>query len=133
MSTSGTIQFSSSTTMTLSASNGISLGDSNVFGFETGSGTVGVAVPSEVTLNKMAGKITSETVNLAASAKDEITLFNSRVTASSIVMVNPGGNGGCRPMVYTALPSLGSVDIRVMNMASTACTQAYTLNFIVIN
>ncbi len=70
------------------------MGDSNVSGFETRSGTVGAVVPSEVTLNKMAGKITSEMVNLAASATDEITLFNSRVTASSIVMVNPGGNGG---------------------------------------
>jgi hypothetical protein len=135
MSTSGTTQLSSSTTITLEATNGIMLGESNISGFETGSSTVGVGDdPSgEVEMHKMAGKITSEIANLAASDTDEIELYINRVTANSIFIVNIGEDGGCKPVVVKASPSSGRVSIRVTNIGASACTQPYTLHFMVIN
>ena len=132
MSSTGTMQFTS-TSMTFFASNGISMGDSNISGFEKGSESVGTIVPGELTLNTMSGKITSESTDLAASDVDSITLYNSRVSASSLVMVTPSADGGCQPFVYKAVPSSGYVTIGVKNMASTACTSAYTLSFWVVN
>lgn len=134
MSTSGTTQLSSSTTITLEATNGISLGESNIYDFETGSSTVGGDNPSgEVEMHKMAGKITSEIANLAASDTDEINFYNNRVTANSIVIFTIGEDGGCEPVVLKASPSSGKVSIRVKNFAASACTQPYTLQFMVIN
>jgi hypothetical protein len=133
MSSSGTVQLTASTTMSFTATNGISMGDSNVSGFEKGSQTVGHIVPGELILNTMSGKITSESTDLAASDTDTITLYNSRVSASSLVMVTPSVDGGCEPFVYRAEPAPGYVTIKVKNMASTACTSAYTLSFWVVN
>jgi len=129
----GTVQLTSSTTLTFSALSGISLGDSNVSGFETDSGTVGSVVPGEVTINAMAGKITSEDTSLASNSKDTFTLYNSRVTASSLVMVTPSNDAGCEPIVYKAVPYLGYVDIGVKNIDSSECSAAYTLSFLVVN
>jgi hypothetical protein len=70
---------------------------------------------------------------LAASDTDTITLYNSRVSATSLVMVTPSAAGGCKPFVYEAAPASGYVTISVTNMAATACTSAYTLNFWVVN
>eukprot|EP00985_Skeletonema_marinoi_P023146 scaffold15162_cov80-Skeletonema_marinoi.AAC.1 len=133
MSSTGTVELTASSTMTFSASNGISMGDSHIFGYEKGSETVGTVVPGELTINTMSGKITSESTNLAASATDTITLYNSRVGVSSLVMVTPSSDGGCEPFVYKAVPSSGYVTIGVKNMASSACTSAYTLSFWVVN
>ena len=40
---------------------------------------------------------------------------------------------GCQPLVYQAHPSSGYVYIRVKNYAGTACSQAYSFSFLVIN
>jgi len=133
MSSTGTVQLSASTTMSFTATNGISMGDSNVSGFEKGSQTVGHIVPGELILNTMSGKIISESTDLAASDTDTITLYNSRVSASSLVMVTPSSSGGCMPNVYEAEPAPGYVTIKVINAGSTACTSAYTLSFLVVN
>jgi uncharacterized membrane protein len=55
------------------------------------------------------------------------------VTANSIFIVNIGDNGGCEPVVIKAIPSSGRVSIQVKNIAASACTQPYTLQFMVIN
>ena len=109
------------------------MGDSNVSGYEKGSQTVGHIVPGELILNTMSGKIISESTDLAASDTDTITLYNSRVSASSLVMVTPSSGGGCKPFVHEAEPAPGYVTIKVTNMAATACTSAYTLSFWVVN
>ena len=133
MSSTGTVDFASSTTITLSATSGISLGDSRVYGFEKGSGTVGDVISGRVTINAMSGKITSEDTALPAADIDPIILFNNQVTASSLVQVTTSDSGGCQPMVFEALPSSGQVDINVKNVAGSACTRAYTLSFWVVN
>ena len=133
MSSTGTVEFLSSTTMTLEATNGISMGDSNVYGYETGNGTVGDVISGQVTINAMAGKITSEDTSLPASDIDPIILHNDRVTLTSLVVVTVSDSGGCQPVVYEAYPSFGQVAIKVKNIAETACTHAFTLIFWVIN
>eukprot|EP00986_Skeletonema_menzelii_P003929 scaffold1278_cov156-Skeletonema_menzelii.AAC.1 len=133
MSSTGTVQLSAASTVTISASSGISFGDGHFFGVEKGSETVGTIVPGELTIDKMSGKITSESTNLAASGTDTIVLYNSRVSISSLVMVTPSADGGCKPFVYKAVPASGYVTIGVQNMASSACTSAYTLSFLVVN
>lgn len=133
MSSTGTVEFSSSTTMTLEATNGISMGDSNVYGYETGAGTVGDVISGRVTINAMAGKITSEDTSLSALDIDPIILYNDRVASTSLVIVTVSDSGGCQPVVYEALPSSGQVSVKVKNIAGTACTHAFILTFWVIN
>ena len=99
---------------------------------ESSTATATVASGS-VTINVIAGKITSEDVGLAASAIDGITLYNSHITESSVVLINVADSGGCQPVVYQALPSEHSVEIKVKNFGEDACTSAYTLGFWVMN
>jgi hypothetical protein len=133
VSTSGTVDITSTTSITLTGGSGISMGDSYVHGFEKGTGTVGASYPTEVYLNTMTGKIISEVIALGSGSTDEITLHNTRITASSIVMVTVGLSPGCQVMVYQTIPAANWVDISVKNVAASACTGAYTLNFMVVN
>merc|ERR1719356_588557 len=114
LSVSGSMQLSSSTTISLSsttislsATNGVSLGDSNLYGFESGTGTVGSYSSAQVILNKMAGTLTSELTDLAVDEVDNIYLYNNRVDVNSIVMVNISDQGGCQPVVLSAKPDSG--------------------------
>ena len=94
---------------------------------------MGTVIAGEVTLDKMAGVITSEDTALAAGTLDPIVFFNNRVAASSVVMMNIGDSAGCEPLVYKVKTMAGRVDMMVKNIGSSDCTQACTLNFLVIN
>eukprot|EP00804_Cyclotella_cryptica_P000706 CCRYP_000987-RA/>CCRYP_000987-RA protein AED:0.47 eAED:0.47 QI:282/1/1/1/0/0/2/83/135 len=133
VSTSSTLELVSSGAVTISGDSGISFGESYVHGFEKGTGIVGDVYPTEIYLNTMTGIITSEVMDLASGATDEITLHNTRITANSIVFVTPIDSAGCQPVVYQAVPSTNWVDIAVKNVSGNACTQAYKLGFMVVN
>ena len=135
ISASSTITVDAGTTLTLDGgSNGVTFDSSYVYGFEYDSGTVS---SSAVTLNTMTGKITSDSSDLVPSGSSQtITLTNSRIVTTSLVFVNvkttctgghivavssnPGGSGG-------------SATIVVYNAGQGACTNAYSLSFVVIN
>jgi hypothetical protein len=130
---SGTISLTSGSTITLSGGSGISMGDSYVYGFETGTGTVGASSPSEVELNKMAGSILSQTTNLGAGSIDTFTVYNNRVFPYSVVLLTIANSSGCTPVVQKVVPTAGQIEVQVINISSSACTASYKVNFLVVS
>ena len=132
---SSTITVEAGTTLTLEGgSNGVTFDSSYVYGFEYDSGTVSSGA---VTLNKMTGKITSDSSDLVPSGSSQtITLTNSRIVATSLVFVNVKTTcTGGHIVVVSSNPgtSGGSATIVVYNAGQNACTTAYSLSFVVIN
>ena len=64
----GSLDLSSSSMITLTATNGVSLGDNYIYDFETSSGVVGSTTPDELITNSMSGVITSETSDLGSGS-----------------------------------------------------------------
>merc|ERR1719421_2354613 len=94
------------TKLTVSASGGVDLGVTHVYGFETGHQTVS---GTAVTLNAMGGTVVSATNNLANGATETWTLTNSRVSTSSVVVVSMHTNcNGGYVLVVGATPAAGS-------------------------
>lgn len=129
----GTIDLSSDSTLTLSGTNGISMGGSNIYDFEIGSGTVS---SGQVTLNKMAGYITGETI-ISAYGSEDITFYNSHIHAESSVIFtmrnNNGDGGGCSPSIVKSLPATGYVQLTIFNGYSNNCLSPSPVNFFVIS
>ena len=71
----GLIDLSSSSKITL---NGVSLGDSYVYNFETSSDVIGSIIPNELIIYYISGVITSETSYLWSGLEDTFRLWNSR-------------------------------------------------------
>jgi hypothetical protein len=125
----GTSAISSGSTLTLTGTTGISMGGSRVYNFETDA-PAGSDTP---TVNKMTGKITSATANLAADTALDITVTNSRVSAASLVFVTMAD--GCTTVQFQYVTvSAGSFAASFKNTdASTACSAAFKFYFMVIN
>lgn len=108
-------------------------------GYATGAGgTVTQATnrTTGVTLNTLAGQITTNNASLAAEASAAFTVTNSKVVATDVVNVciASGSNGGNTDLVVSAVAA-GSFDIKVANnnaAAGTAETGAIVINFVVI-
>ena len=130
----GTVDITSSTTLTLTGTNGIFFGSSYVYGLEKKSGTVGSSTPGYVTIDAMAGTITSASTTLASLARETIHLTNNGISETSLVMVHTGDSTHCAPSVtrVKARPD-GRAVITINNMDDSACTSAYTLNYLVVN
>ncbi len=60
-------------------------------------------------------------------------MVNTRVNAASMVMVTVRKDGGCDPIVKKVEPAANRFFVSVKNIAATACTSAFTLNFVVMN
>merc|ERR1712205_131734 len=71
--------------LTIAAAGGIDLGETYVYGFETGHVTVS---GTAATLDAMSGTVTSATTNLAAGTTETWTLNNDRLTANSVIVVS---------------------------------------------
>jgi hypothetical protein len=89
-----------------------------------------------VTLNKLAGQITTNNASLAAEAAAEFTVTNSKVEAGDVPMVAiaTGSNGGNTDLIVSAVAA-GSFNIKVANnnaAAGTAETGAIVINFVVL-
>jgi len=96
----------------------------------TASATGGAA-----TLNKNAGKITSEALTTAAGVAYTLTLTNSEIAAADIVLasVKNGTNTQGIPRVGLVTPAAGSVTIQVYNdHASQALNGTIVISFVVI-
>lgn len=89
-----------------------------------------------VTINKIAGAITTDSTSLAAEASAAFVVTNSKVGANDIVVVSQksGSNGGNTDVTVVAVAE-GSFTLRVSNnnaAAGTAETGAIVINFQVI-
>lgn len=128
----GSVQLSAASTMTLTASSGISLGNSYIYDFESGSGMV---ASGEVTINAMAGFISSESTSLTSGATESMTVYNNRVNANSIVLVSMGKNDGnnCYILIRNVSNSAGEFTVEAKNKSTDDCSTRFQLNFFVIN
>ena len=87
-----------------------------------------------MTGGSQAGTITSATTTLAAGSSDTFTLSNSYITTSSLVFVTVKETcTGGYVVVTEASPAAGEATVVVYNAGTAACSDAYTLHFLVIN
>ena len=87
-----------------------------------------------ITLQQMAGAITSSTTNLGAKTTEDIVLTNRYITATSIVLCQVSGGGAGDVVVSRVLPATGQVTITTLNADPTnACNAAYVVRYIVFN
>ena len=88
------------------------------------------------TINAQIGQITTEALTTAAGATYTMTLTNSFVKATSIVLasVGKGTDTAGQPTVCFVTPATGSVVIIIQNVhASNALNGTITINFLVHN
>ena len=81
-----------------------------------------VAASGAATLNRPAGKITSEALTTAQNAIYTLTLTNDQIAADSLVFVSvaDGTNTQGTPMVGQVNPGAGSVAIEIINKHASA-------------
>ena len=100
---------------------------------DTGTKTA-TATSGAATLNKMSGIITSESLTTAAGATYTLTLTNSNITASDIVMADVyfGSSTTGMPGITTITPGSGSVVVIVQNFhTSAALNGTIKISFVV--
>jgi len=96
----------------------------------TATSTAGAA-----TVNHQAGVITTEALTTAAAAAYAFTLTDSRITASSIVLLQlMGGTNTTRGLELRAIPGAGSATLSIYNnnVAGTALNGTLIFGFVVI-
>ena len=101
----------------------------------TGAGSA-TSTAGAATINKSAGQITTEALTTAAGASYTMTLTNSLIAPTSIVLVTVGkGNATVgEPVVQFVTPAAGKAVILIRNVsASTALNGTVTINFAVFN
>lgn len=94
------------------------------------------ATTGAATLSKQAGVITSEALTTAAGAAYTLTLTNTQVAATSIVLasVQKGTATEGTPVVETITPAAGSVVIVIRNNHATqALNGTIKISFVVFN
>lgn len=98
--------------------------------------STGTASSSAVTINDHFGMITTEDLTTAQNAIETITLTNSKIAATSIVlvMVANGTNTQGTPMLGLVTPEAGTCTIKVVNKHATsqALNGTLKLGFLVI-
>jgi hypothetical protein len=99
-------------------------------------GSTATAVAGAATLSKQSGVVTSESLTTAAGAAYTLTLTNTLVAATSIVLasVQNGDNNQGDPAVGLITPGPGSVTIKIVNRhASQALNGTLKISFLVLN
>ena len=101
----------------------------------TGAGAF-TSTAGAATINKTAGQITTEALTTAALASYTMTLTNSLIEATSIVLVTVGLGTSTtgEPVVLYATPAAGSAVIIIKNVHGTvALNGTLKINFAVFN
>jgi hypothetical protein len=99
--------------------------------------STGTASSGAVTLNAKAGRVTSESLTTAQNAIYTLTITNSEVSATSIVLatVANGTNTQGTPMVVRTQPSAGSLVVTVQNKhaSSEALNGTLVVSFLIVD
>lgn len=99
-------------------------------------GATATAVAGAATLSKQSGVITSEALTTAALVAYTLTLTNTLIAATSIVLVSiaNGTNSAGSPDVALVTPGAGSATIQVFNRhATVAFNGTVVISFLVLN
>lgn len=108
----------------------------SAFGYTAGAGgtvTQATNKSTGVTLNKLAGRITTHNAALAAGAEVTFTVTNNTVAATDVVLLSlqSGGTAGAYAAVVSAVGA-GSFSITLTNLSTGSLSQAVAINFAVI-
>lgn len=108
----------------------------SAFGYTTGAGGTVTQLTSKatgVTINKLAGKITTSNAALAAAAEVKFTVTNNQVAADDVpvVAIASGGTSGSYLATVSAVAN-GSFDITLSNASAGSLSQAVVINFAII-
>ncbi|HEY1750383.1 MAG TPA: hypothetical protein VGG29_03920 [Caulobacteraceae bacterium] len=100
---------------------------------DKGAATANSAGSYAVTINKMAGVVTTDSLSTAAGASQAITITDSQVTASSLVLVSRvGGTDTAGTPILKAVPGAGTITLTVANNhASAAFNGTFVVDFLV--
>ena len=101
----------------------------------TGAGAA-TSTAAAATINKTSGQITTEALTTAAGATYTMTLTNSIIAATSIVLATVGKGTATtgEPVVQFVTPAAGSAVILVRNVAASAALNGtIKINFAVFN
>ncbi len=105
-------------------------------GIETAIGS-GTGSSAAVTVNEVAGIVTSEALATAQNAIYALTLTNSKIDANSIVLatVEDGTNTQGTPMIGQVKPGAGTCTIEVINKhaSAEALNGTIKIRFMVVN
>merc|ERR1711871_590319 len=123
------VTLDASTSLALGCSNGISLSNNYLYGYEVVTGNAGG------TLNGMSGVITSTTTNLGATTAETVTITNSRAYTTSVIVASI--NSPCTTGQVTVLSAScgtdGTINIVVYNLGGSACASTYKVAFFIAN
>ena len=87
-----------------------------------------------VTLNKSAGRITTNAASLAATTTVSFTLTNSLISANDTIIVNVSGGGTAGAYIaYVSSLAAGSAVIALRNLTAGALAEAVIINFAIIH
>jgi len=105
-----------------------------IYGNKAANVTQITSATTAVTSNAVAGQITTVSETTAAGASTTFALTNSFITSSSQVYVQMVSYAGAGvPLLFTASPGSGTVNIVIFNAAAaTALNAVIILNFLVI-
>ncbi len=105
-----------------------------VSGTITGDVGTGTCTTNAVTINKMAGVITTESLTTASAASQDITLTNSKIASGDLVLVSVmGGTNTTKAVTLEVVPGTGSAVIKLTNnRAVTALDGTVKIGFLVI-
>jgi len=81
-----------------------------------------------VTLNQIAGVVRTNNAALAAGGSATLTVTNSLVGLTDVILVTPGSN--CENITYSVVPSSGSFEITYINQGSSDLTTYQEFRFI---
>jgi hypothetical protein len=107
------------------------------FDLDNGTGTANAGNSYIVTIDKMAGRVATDSLTTAAGAAQTVTINStlSKVTATSIVLVTMnGGTNTAGTPVFKAVPGANQIVITITNKhAADAFNGTFDLGFVVFN
>jgi hypothetical protein len=110
-----------------------SSGDTEVEGLKLGGAATSAvsqstSITTAVTSNQNSGSITTQSTTTAAGTCSTFQVSNSKVVATSVVLVSmaaySGSNGN--PMVYVKSVASGSFNVNICNLATGSGTTSHT-------
>lgn len=110
----------------------IELEDGAVLKHSAGAVTQITSAATGVTLNKLAGAVTTVALTTAAAAEERFTVTNSEVAATDVISLSTTYDGAGVPMLSVMKVAAGAFDIVVTNVHATLALNAVmVINFVV--
>jgi hypothetical protein len=101
--------------------------------YDTANVTQITAISTAVTVNANNGIITTVSSTLGAGSNAAFTVNNSKVLATSRILLTAEHPGAGIPILITETIVNGSFDIRIYNLGSSAFNNVINISYIIIN